>query len=229
MSASPVTVMRRADRLFEIIQILRASRQAETADRLATLLEVSPRTIYRDIAALQGMRTPIDGAAGVGYVLRAGYDLPPINLDQEEVEAILVGFGLLGRTGDPTLQQAAARVARKIDALREQPVGLHVSRHGAPVPERADPAMIRAAIRDERKLRIGYLTMDGTKTDRRIRPLAMVYYVEAAVLAAWCELRDDFRHFRLDRITDCVDAGAMAAGDGARLRDAWQRRDAGPR
>ena len=106
--------MRRADRLFELIQVLRRARKAVTAAQLAEKLEVAPRTIYRDIAALMAMRVPIDGAAGVGYVMRPGYDLPPLMFDREEVEAIAVGLQLLGRTGDRGLLAAGRRAGAKI-------------------------------------------------------------------------------------------------------------------
>ena len=104
--------MRRSTRLFEIIQILRAAEAPVTADKLADKLEVSVRTVYRDIAALQAQRTPIEGEAGVGYLMRRGYDLPPLNFDAEEVEALWVGLSMLARTGDSTLQHAAARSKR---------------------------------------------------------------------------------------------------------------------
>lgn len=109
--------MRRSTRLFEIIQILRAAGAPVTAEALAARLEVSVRTVYRDIAELQAQRTPIEGEAGIGYVMRRGYDLPPLNFDAEEVEALWVGLSLLARTGDSHLQRAASRICQKIDAL----------------------------------------------------------------------------------------------------------------
>jgi len=111
--------MRRSDRLFEIIQILRSETQVITAGKIAARPEVSTRTIYRDIQALQAMRTPIEGEAGVGYLMRQGYDLPPLNFNVEEIEAIVVGLSLVAQTGDLGLQRAAQQVTRKIDALRD--------------------------------------------------------------------------------------------------------------
>lgn len=220
--------MRRADRLFEIIQILRAEAQPVTADHLATALEVSPRTIYRDIAVLQSMRTPIEGEAGIGYVMRAGYDLPPLNFDREEIEAIVVGLGLLARTGDIGLQKSARRAALKIDALQETSPALHVSDWGAPIPEIADPRRLREAIRETRKLTVRYRDQNGTETKRTICPIAMVYHVEATVLAAWCELRLDFRHFRVDRICEVIELEARFPDEAAALRVAWEvQRNAG--
>ena len=214
--------MRRADRLFEIIQILRSEEKPVTADRLAATLEVSPRTIYRDIAVLQGMRTPIEGEAGIGYLMRSGYDLPPLNFDREEIEAIVVGLGLLVRTGDVGLQKSARRVAMKIDALRDTFPALQVSAWGAPIAESADPTRLRDAIRESRKLDLVYRDEHDAETSRVIRPIAMVYHVEATVLAAWCELRHDFRHFRVDRILKVTELDTDFRDDAARLRADWE-------
>jgi predicted DNA-binding transcriptional regulator YafY len=119
--------MRHPARLFEIIQILRSANAPVTAMQIAGTLEVSPRTVYRDIAALQAMRTPIEGEAGIGYVMRSGYDLPPLNFDADEIESLVVGLSLLARTGDRGLQQAAARISAKIDTLRRDPGALQSS------------------------------------------------------------------------------------------------------
>ncbi|MEO8714618.1 MAG: YafY family protein [Acetobacteraceae bacterium] len=200
--------MRRADRLFDIIQIMRAASRPVTAAALAAELEVAPRTIYRDIATLQARRLPIEGAAGIGYVLRPGFDLPPLMFTTEEAEAIAIGARLLHRTGDPDLQAAAERVLSKVtvilpEALRaylEEPP-FWVSGHGAQVSDGADLACVRGAIRDGRKLRIAYGDEQGTTTDRTIWPVAIAYYVQATLVYAWCELRSDYRHFRADRIT----------------------------
>lgn len=221
--------MRRADRLFEIIQLLRAAGAPLTAAGIAAVLEVSPRTIYRDIAALQAMRTPIAGEGGVGYVMRAGYDLPPLNFDIEEIEAIVVGLGLLVRTGDLGLQKAAQRVAAKIEAVRGGAEGLRVSKRGAQVLKAVDLAALRAAIRDERKLELVYRGETGAETRRVVQPIALIYYFEVVVLAAWCELRSDFRHFRVDRITACARLAGTFAGHGKTLRTRWEEsRQNGP-
>jgi predicted DNA-binding transcriptional regulator YafY len=123
--------MGRSTRLFELIQILRAADRPVSAARLAETLEVSVRTIYRDIAALQAMRTPVEGAAGVGYILRASYDLPPVNFDAEEVEALRVGLLMLARTGDSALQRAALRVRQKITDLNDPIDWLQVTPWGS--------------------------------------------------------------------------------------------------
>ena len=221
--------MARSNRMFEIIQLLRRARRPMTADGLAEALEVTPRTIYRDVAALQSMRVPIEGAAGIGYVMRAGFDLPPLMFDADEIEAIVVGMALLHRTGDKGLRAAAGSVSGKIaDVLPKEVRGaversaLHVSKWGAQTPSIVDLKALRAAIRDERKLRVAYLDEKQQRSRRTIRPIAVLYYVEVVVLAAWCELRRDFRHFRLDRITACKILQARFAGEGAKLRADWE-------
>lgn len=185
---------------------------------LAERLEVSQRTIYRDIVTLQSMRVPIEGEAGVGYIMAEGYDLPPLNFDREEIEAIVVGLSLLSRTGDKTLEHAARRVLAKVDAA-EFPAGtLSVSDWGI---EGIAPAVIgnlRTAVAEERKALITYTDLADVSTQRTVLPLAITYYVRVAVLAAWCELRSDFRHFRIDRIADCDLLQDAFVGTGADLR-----------
>jgi predicted DNA-binding transcriptional regulator YafY len=199
--------MRRSDRLFEIIQLLRTASGPLTAAALSARLEVTPRTVYRDIAALQARRVPIDGAAGVGYVLRRGFDLPPLMFTTEEVEAIALGARLVRRLRDPALREAAESVLGKVavvlpDALRAHLAAapLYVSDGGPPAATGTDIAALRGAIRDSRKVHIVYLDEQGRRTRRTIRPIAMAYYVTVTLIAAWCELRGDFRHFRVDRI-----------------------------
>lgn len=221
--------MRRSTRLFEIIQILRAADVPVTAEALAAKLEVSVRTVYRDIAALQAQRTPIEGEAGVGYLMRRGYDLPPLNFDAEEVEALWVGLSMLARTGDSTLQRAATRVCDKIEALRKPNDWLQVAPWGAPVDDPAKGcvpvASYREAIRAERKIRITYVNSAGEQTDRVVRPVALIYHIECTMLAAWCELRNGFRHFRTDRIWSCALTEDHFCGQGQPLRDIWQEQN----
>jgi predicted DNA-binding transcriptional regulator YafY len=200
--------LRRADRLFDILRILRAAARPVTAASIAEELEVTVRTVYRDVATLQARRIPIEGAAGIGYVLRRGFDLPPLMFTEDEAEAIAVGARMLARTGDPGLQKAAESVLSKVtlvvpDPLREylNATPVYVSKSGAPVPARRDlPTTIRHAIRDNRKMRIAYQDENGRQTLRVIQPFAVAYYVEATLICAWCELRNDIRHFRTDRV-----------------------------
>ncbi|SDR62218.1 WYL domain-containing protein [Rhizobiales bacterium GAS191] len=220
--------MRRADRLFEIIQRLRAASGPLTAARLAEELEVTVRTVYRDIAALQARRVPIEGAAGIGYLLRRGFDLPPLMFTMEEVEAIVVGVQLVRRTGDAGLQQAAEGVLSKITVILPEALRAHltsapffVSRHGAPAAPVIDLSEIRDAIRATRKVRLTYKDDLGHKTRRTIWPVAIAYYVQSTLIAAWCELRQDYRHFRADRVLAAtVLDERFPSGDG-RLTSDW--------
>lgn len=199
--------MRRADRLFDIIQLLRGSRRPLTAAVLASELEVTVRTVYRDVATLQARRVPIEGAPGIGYVLRRGFDLPPLMFTIDEVEAIAVGARLVRRVRDASLQDAAARVLAKVthvlpEALRDRLASppIYVSEGSAAEPRGIDPAAVRFAIREHRKLRITYRDEARNRTTRIVWPLAMAYYTDVTLIGAWCELRKDYRNFRLERI-----------------------------
>ncbi len=202
--------MSRSHRMFEIIQLLRRASAPVTAQAIAAVLEVDKRTVYRDIAALSAMRVPIEGEAGVGYVMRGGFDLPPLMFTAEEAEAIALGLALLGRTRDGGLQKAAARVRRKLTDVLPLHIGpietipLRASTW-SDIPEaQVDCGLIRQAIRQERKLRLVYRDADASVTTRTVRPLMLTYWVDGIVLAAWCELRNDYRHFRMDRMEDCA-------------------------
>ena len=156
--------MRRADRLFDVIQVLRTAKQPVTAATLAAELEVTVRTIYRDVATLQARRVPIEGAPGLGYVLRKGFDLPPLMFTVDEVEAVTVGARMVQRLRDPELQAAARRVLDKVTVVLPESLRGHVaeapfyvSRGDAATPRGIDMAGVRGAIRDRRKLRIAYV------------------------------------------------------------------------
>ena len=221
--------MRKQNRLFEIIQILRSARAPLTAEDLARRLEVSVRTVYRDIAALQAMRTPIEGEAGIGYVMRRGYDLPPLNFDEEELEALRVGMSLLARSGDSALQRAAARIRDKVSALREPAEWLHVAPWGAPPDDPSKGcvslAMLRQAVRSERKLKLTYHDKDDVQTERIVRPVAVIYHLECNLLAAWCEMRGGFRHFRTDRIWNAEMLEDTFTCQGGILRQIWAEQE----
>jgi predicted DNA-binding transcriptional regulator YafY len=220
--------MRRSDRLFDIIQRLRTARGPTTAAALADELEVTVRTVYRDVATLQSRRVPIEGAPGIGYMLRRGFDLPPLMFTSEEIEAIAVGARLVARTGDPGLQDAAESVLSKVtvvlpEALRTQlaTAPIFVSTSGAPAAEKIDLSAVRQAIRDERKLHIAYTDEKGTRTERTIWPIAVAYYMQATLIGAWCELRQDYRHFRADRITALIVLDKGYPSDNGRLMAEW--------
>ena len=220
--------MRRADRLFDIIQNLRAAGRPMTAAALAGKLEVTARTIYRDIAALQASRVPIEGAAGLGYVLRRGFDLPPLMFTADEADAIAIGVRLLRRLRDPKLQTAAESVLAKLAAVVPDPLQPHlvaapifVSDGSAPDVSGIDLAELRGAIHETRKFSIDYGDEEGRQTRRTIWPLAMAYYVDVTVIAAWCELRCDFRHFRVDRILSARLLDERFPADNGKLMAEW--------
>jgi predicted DNA-binding transcriptional regulator YafY len=220
--------MRRADRLFDIIQALRRATGPMTAAQLAEQLEVTSRTVYRDIASLQASRVPIEGAAGLGYLLRQGFDLPPLMFTRDEIEAILVGARLIQRTGDSGLQAAAEAVLSKIavalpahlkDHLDLAPV--YVSPFGASAPTVVDLDEIRTAIRDRRKLHLNYVDGEGKATSRVVLPLAIAYFVEVTLLCGWCELRQGQRNFRIDRIKEMTSLPDSFADQQPRLMQEW--------
>jgi predicted DNA-binding transcriptional regulator YafY len=220
--------MRRADRLFDIIQSLRTASGPVTAAALADRLEVTARTIYRDIAALQASRVPIEGAAGLGYVLRRGFDLPPLMFTTEEADAVAIGVRLLRRLRDPTLQAAADSVIGKLAAVVPEPLQPHlvaapvyVSDGSAPEVNGVDQAELRATIHNGRKMAIAYLDENGRRTERTIWPVAIAYYVDVTLLGAWCELRNDFRHFRVDRIIGAKALDEPFPADRRRLLAEW--------
>ena len=199
--------MRRADRLFDVIQVLRTARKPVTAATLAAELEVTVRTVYRDVATLQARRVPIEGAPGLGYVLRKGFDLPPLMFTVDEIEAVTVGARMVQRLRDPELQAAARRVLDKVTVVLPESLRGHVadapfyvSQGEAATPRGVDMAEVRSAIRDRRKLRIAYVDEKRRRTRRTVWPLAMAYYVDVTLVGAWCELRKDLRNFRVERI-----------------------------
>jgi predicted DNA-binding transcriptional regulator YafY len=204
-------MMRRADRLFDIIQLMRSARGTMTGAQLAAALEVTVRTVYRDVATLQSRGVPIEGAAGLGYVLRRGFDLPPLMFTADEVDAIAVGVRLLRRVRDRAMQAAADRVLAKLAQVVPQPLGaqlsdapIYVSEGSAAEPHGIDPGVLREAIRQSRTLGIVYADERGERTERVIWPLAMAYYTDVTLVGAWCELRQDYRHFRIERIVASV-------------------------
>ena len=220
--------MRRADRLFDVIQLLRTAKKPVTAATIAGELEVTVRTVYRDIATLQSRRVPIEGAAGVGYVLRKGFDLPPLMFTIDEVEAIAVGARLVRRLRDKELQRAAGRVLDKVtvvlpESLRGHIVdaAIYVSPGMAAEAQGADLAEIRGAIRDSRKLYIAYADQQGRRTNRVIWPIAMAYYVDVTLVGAWCELRTDYRNFRVERIQSSKVLDEHVDQDSGRLFREW--------
>jgi predicted DNA-binding transcriptional regulator YafY len=203
--------MRRADRLFQIIQVLRRSRKPLTADAIAAELETSKRTIYRDIATLIGQRVPIRGEAGMGYILERGFDMPPLMLTTDEIEAAVLGAQWVAGHADTVLARAADDLIAKIaDTVPERlrPFVLEPASRARPSwqrePDRIDMARTRAQIHEGKKIALRYRDEHGRGSERTIWPIAIGYHEAVRILAAWCELRKDFRSFRTDRVVDAA-------------------------
>jgi len=199
--------MRRAERLFQIIQILRRSSRPVTGAALAAELEVSTRTVYRDMADLMGQRVPVAGEAGFGYLLAAEYDMPPLMLTPNEVEAVVLGAQWVAERGDRLLSPAARDVLAKIAAVvpeRLRPFIAEPSTSTEPtldeLEERIETSSLREAVRNGVKLRLLYRAESGQETERIVWPVILGYADTKRVLIAWCELRQGFRHFRTDRM-----------------------------
>lgn len=221
--------MRRADRLFQIIQILRRSSRPVTAAALAEEIEVSKRTVYRDVADLIGQRVPIVGEAGLGYLIDREYDMPPLMLTPDEIDAVVLGAQWVAGRGDAILSNAARDVIAKIasvvpERLRpfidEPSVG---AKPGEAAPADAiDTSELRRAIREGRKLHLRYRSETGEETDRIVWPVILGYGEASRLIIAWCELRQGFRHFRTNRV---IEAQVLEATNGLRkgaLRRRWQ-------
>jgi predicted DNA-binding transcriptional regulator YafY len=199
--------MSRSQRLLDLLQVLRRHRRPVSGAVLAAELAISIRTLYRDIATLQAQGAPIEGEPGMGYVLRPGFMLPPLMFSDEEVEALVLGSRWVADRADERLALAARNAVAKIaavlpDDLREQleATSLLVVPGKEAVADTIDLALVRQAIRTERKLAIAYRDAAGSVSDRLVWPFALGFFDRVRVVIAWCELRQDYRHFRTDRI-----------------------------
>ena len=199
--------MSRASRLLSLMQILRRHRRPVSGAVLAEELNVSLRTLYRDIAALQGQGADIEGEPGLGYVLKPGFMLPPLMFSAEEIEALALGLQWVGERGDARLGLAAQEARAKITAVLPRDLadmlassGLFMA--GGPLrePVSIDLSLVRQAIRAERKLTIAYADAAGAASERTIWPMALAFFDHVRIIVAWCELRADYRSFRADRI-----------------------------
>lgn len=205
--------MRRADRLFQIVQHLRGGRLV-TARRLAERLEVSERTIYRDIADLQSTGVPIDGEAGVGYLLREGFDLPPLMFNRDEIVALVAGARLIRAWGGASMARAAEEALIKIEAVlpphdrpRISKTEIHAPTMAITDADRLTIDAVERAIETRDVLSICYRDGEARDTARDIRPLGLWFWGKVWTLVAWCELREDFRAFRIDRIGEIRQKG----------------------
>jgi len=221
--------MNRTERLFALMDALRRHRRPVTAASLADELDVSLRTIYRDVQVLIGLGAPIDGEAGLGYLLRPGFFLPPLMFSADELEALVLGAQWVARQNDTALTQAASNALAKIAAaspndLRDAMAntGLWVAPIGGDRTV-ADVKLVREAIRREHKLRIAYVAESGVSSERAIWPIALAFFERRQTVAAWCELRSAFRHFRTDRITAIAPTGERYPKRRVDLVKAWRR------
>ena len=219
--------MRRADRLFQIVQLLQRRRGTTTAAQVAERLGVSERTVYRDIRDLVLAGTPIDGEAGIGYRIRPGYDLPPLMFDRDEIQALVLGARIVRQFGDPALARASESILGKVAAVIPKDLAplLAETRLFVPSMNRGDQSAdamtaAREALIARRKLRFKYEGAQGAGTERTVRPLGMFFWGRKWTLAAWCELRNDFRNFRLDRASGPILLDETFADEpGKTLRD----------
>lgn len=222
--------MRRADRLFQIIQVLRRTRKPLTAEAIAKELETSKRTIYRDIATLISQRVPIRGEAGTGYVLEKGFDMPPLMLTPDEIEAAVLGAQWVAGRADPALAKAAQDlIAKIVETIPErlQPLALEPASRTPPkwdaAPDSIDMTQLRGHIYASKKVLLHYRDEQGRDTRRTVWPIAVGYLETVRMLAAWCELRRDFRSFRIDRMTDAVFLDEKYPERRAALRTKWMK------
>ncbi|SOE18920.1 WYL domain-containing protein [Hoeflea halophila] len=199
--------MSRAARLLDLLQVFRRYRHPVSGAALAEELGVSLRTIYRDIEALKAQGAAIDGEAGVGFVLKPGFMLPPLMFSEDEIEALVLGSRWVAERADQPLGAAARNALVKIGAVLPPDLraGLDDSTllvaGGSPLAAgESELPRIRDAIRRQRKLTIAYADVNGASSERVIWPIALAFFDRARVIVAWCELRNDFRHFRADRV-----------------------------
>lgn len=222
--------MRRTERLFRIIQILRQHRSAVTGRELADDLEISLRTLYRDMAELIAQGIPIRGEAGTGYLIDSEFNLPPLMLNTDELEAAVLGAAWVARRGDPSLIRGAKDLIGKLMAVIPEnlrPVLLDSALH--PVSFRPllqdsfDLSSVREALRVSRKMRIRYADAGGNVSERIIWPVVIAYMEDVRMITAWCELRADFRHFRTDRVIDIRLLEEKVPESAQRLRQKWMK------
>lgn len=224
--------MRRADRLFRIVEYLKARREAVTGEALAAEMEIGVRTIYRDMADLRSSGVPIVGEAGVGYMLSQDYLVKPLMFDVEELDALSLGAQMVESWGDAAIARSARRAIEKITAVLPESLAEDASRSAAyacssrsKAPIVIDLASLRRAVRTKQVIEIRYTDESGNKTQRRIRPLCLVFIAPVWLLAAWCETRNDFREFRVDRVTSMKIADEQFQDEaGKTLRDLQQQK-----
>ena len=220
--------LRKAERLFEIIQLLRLERGPISAQRIADKLGSSKRSVYRDIAALMAQDVPIRGEAGIGYVLEKGFDMPPLMLTSDELDAAVLGAHWVASRGEPDLAKAALNLMAKIEVVVPERLRGHVlepTTSVAPVVptfEVVNSALLRNAIHAHRKMTLVYEGSAGARTKRVIWPILLGYRDVGRILAAWCELRDGFRYFRTDRMISADILEQRIPENALALRGRWR-------
>lgn len=221
--------MSRSQRLLELIQTLRRYRRPVSGQTLADETNVSLRTLYRDIATLQAQGADIEGEPGMGYILKPGFLLPPLMFSEDEIEALVLGSRWVASRTDSDLSRAAANVLAKIAAVLPDDLKPKLESSNLLVPpswndvkDMVDLSLVRKAIRNEHIVEIGYVDAAGVPTERRIWPFALGFYDRVRVVAAWCEMRNDFRNFRTDRIQSMEPQGKRYPRRKAELLKAWR-------
>lgn len=225
--------MRRADRLLQIVQILRREGKPVSANAIAEELEVAKRTIYRDMLAMESINVPVRGEAGVGYVLEEGYDLPPLIFNLGELETLMLGARFVEKFGDPDQVADARNMVAKVgavlpEALREKfkAVPLYVGPRAAPEADtKVDSKSVRDALRRGRVIELKYQDEAGRQTTRAVWPVSVGYFDMKRVMVAWCEKRDDFRAFRVDRIVELIQTDRRFPKTQAVLKKEWLARE----
>ncbi|WP_119258883.1 helix-turn-helix transcriptional regulator [Shinella zoogloeoides] len=228
--------MARSERLLALLQLLRRHRHPVSGATLAGELGVSIRTLYRDIATLQVQGADIEGEPGVGYVLRPGFMLPPLMFSQGELEALVLGFRWVQKFADAPVTKAATDALAKISAVLPAELAAELESTALLVGPRrivdgeiVDLAVIRAAIRRERKLRLSYCDAAGVRSERVVWPVALGYFEETRMLVAWCEWRQGYRHFRTERMAAIALLEERFPRRRAAMLKEWRETDAGPR
>lgn len=224
--------MSRSERLLDLLQVLRRHRRPVSGQALAQEVGVSIRTLYRDIATLQAQGADIEGEPGLGYILKPGFMLPPLMFSEDEIEALVLGSRWVADRGDDRLGSAARNALAKIAAVLPEDLRQDLDNStlligpGAKVtPDSVDLAIVRKSIRSERKLAIGYRTPDGAATERTVWPFALGFFDRVRVMLAWCELRQDIRAFRTDRISRLSETGQRYPRRRQALLKAWRERE----
>jgi len=221
-------LLRKAERLFEIVQLLRLAREPISAQHIASELGSSKRSVYRDIAALKAQDVPIRGEAGVGYVLEKGFDMPPLMLTSDELDAAVLGAHWVASRGEPDLAKAALNLLAKIEVVVPERLRGHVLEPTTsitpvvPASEMVNSSFLRNAIRMHRKIALIYEDGTGARTERVVWPILLGYRDAGRILAAWCERRNSFRYFRTDRMISAETLEQRIPENALALRKRWR-------